>query len=138
MTGELDYQSYRVFPEVELAYFTEEAEAYTSATLGAIDASRVSIAQARIGGLVEVPIDLNQGQSLVGYLEAFGVFTQTAQGTLASGSFTDNLENWSGEVAIGAHYNTRSGAEIIGGLGVSGLFTNADAVSAHIGINIPL
>lgn len=139
LIGQAEYAGFNFLPEAELLYFAEETEAYTSATLGAIAATEVEIAQARLGGQVEHDLDaLGLGSGFTGYAELFSVFTSIEQGAVATGSFVDEIEGWTGEAAIGLRYANANGVTMNTSVGVGGLFSDAESVTAVFEINIPI
>ena len=134
LVGQTTLGAFDVFPEAELLYFREETEAYTSATLGAVDASEVAIAQARLGGQLEHPI----GTDYVGYARFDSVFTDIREGTISDGSFAREIEGWSGEFGLGLRFANANGVTMHTSITRGGLFTDAESTTASFELHIPL
>ena len=134
LIGQTSLGMFNVFPEAELLFFREETDAYTSATVGAVDASEVTIGQARLGGQLEHAI----GTDAVGYANFYSVFTDIREGTVSDGSFIDEISGWSGEFGLGLRFANANGVTLNTSVGVGGLFTDANSMTAALEVRIPL
>jgi hypothetical protein len=137
LMGETSRGAYTIFPEAEIAYFTESSEAYTSASLGAVDAARVALGQARLGALVERAFDFASGHRATAFMDFDGVYTHRYDGTPTAGSFAEDIEGWSGEAELGLRYAAGGGAVVDASVGMGGLFTGSGSYSATLSIRIP-
>lgn len=138
LIGFVERGDWTLYPELELSYFAERSSSYTSATLGPIDGRAFSLGQARLGGTLERRFSLGAGDHVTGYLEAYALYSHRFEGAVSIGSFVAETEGWTGEVEIGAIYDTRSGAEIRISLGRGGFFSDAENIWASLGVQIPL
>lgn len=138
LLGEISFGDYIAYPEVELIYFREVAEAYSSVAVGAVPAGLVSLSQARLGVMVERNFDLPLGQELTGFADMRAAFTGIDAGNISAGSYANEIEGWSGEVGFGLRYETDDGVSMDIRLGAAGLMTDAESYSASLNLRIPL
>lgn len=136
--GHVSYGAYSIFPDAEIAYFTEDSDAYMSTTLGDVDEVRVALGQARLGARMERAFDLSSSRQMMAFMDFDGVHTHRYEGDLSKGSFANEIEGWSAEAEFGIHYVTRGGATVDAGIGIGGLFSSAESHSATVAIRIPL
>ena len=138
VTGEMAHGPYTLYPELELSYFGEESDAYTSATIGAVAAADVALGQARAGIRVERPFDLGTGEAVTAFGDFDAVYTRIYEGTAATGSFVNEIEGMSGEIALGLNYTDATGSMVGASVGAGGLFTDATSYSASVEVSIPI
>jgi outer membrane autotransporter protein len=138
VTGQLSHGGYSIFPDAEIAYFSETSDSYSSATLGQVDGKRVSLGQARLGALIERPFEMSANGTAIAFADFGSVYTRRYEGSLIEGAFADEIEGWSGEAELGLRYTSRGGASLDASIGVGGLFANAESYSATLAVRIPL
>jgi hypothetical protein len=137
LTGLYEAAGYTFLPDVEIAWFDESSDAYTSATLGAVPAAEVSLGQARLGTIIERPVDIGAGLAVV-YADLDAVWTRRFEGVLTEGSFAEEIEGFSAEAELGLRISGRGGMTFDAGLGMGGIFADAESYTARLRVNIPI